>query len=170
VGSVCFQVRGEGKGRREKEREREKGPGQSEWKVRWGGTGKSRGRENYNQDIWRENYLFSFFYLNNFIRYFLHLQFKCYLKSPLYPPPALLPNPHTPASWPWHSFVLGHIIFARPRASPSNDGRLGHPLLHIQLETWAQEVLVSSYCCSTYRVADPFSSLGTFSSSIIYFQ
>jgi hypothetical protein len=25
------------------------------------------------------------------------------------------------------------------------------------------KVLVSSYCCSTYRVADPFSSLGTFS-------
>jgi hypothetical protein len=28
-------------------------------------------------------------------------------------------------------------------------------------------VLVSSYCCSTYRVADPFSSLCTFSSSSI---
>ena len=28
-------------------------------------------------------------------------------------------------------------------------------------------VLVSSYCCSTYRVADPFSSLDTFSSSSI---
>jgi hypothetical protein len=28
-------------------------------------------------------------------------------------------------------------------------------------------VLVSSYCCSTYRVADSFSSLGTFSSSSI---
>ena len=27
--------------------------------------------------------------------------------------------------------------------------------------------MVSSYCCSTYRVADPFSSLGTFSSSFI---
>jgi hypothetical protein len=26
---------------------------------------------------------------------------------------------------------------------------------------------VSSYCCSSYRVADPFSSLGTFSSSPI---
>jgi hypothetical protein len=26
---------------------------------------------------------------------------------------------------------------------------------------------VSSYCCSTYRVADPFSSLGTFSISSI---
>jgi hypothetical protein len=28
-------------------------------------------------------------------------------------------------------------------------------------------VLISSYCCSTYRVADPFSSLGTFSTSSI---
>jgi hypothetical protein len=28
-------------------------------------------------------------------------------------------------------------------------------------------VLVSSYCCSSYWVADPFSSLGTFSSSSI---
>jgi hypothetical protein len=37
----------------------------------------------------------------------------------------------------------------------------------MQLETQALGVLVSSYCCSTYRVADPFSSLGTFSSSFI---
>jgi hypothetical protein len=29
------------------------------------------------------------------------------------------------------------------------------------------EVLVSSYCSSSYRAADPFSSLGTFSSSFI---
>jgi hypothetical protein len=35
----------------------------------------------------------------------------------------------------------------------------------MQLETRALGVLVSSYCCSTYRVADPFRSLGTFSSS-----
>jgi hypothetical protein len=35
------------------------------------------------------------------------------------------------------------------------------------LETRALGVLVSSYYCSTYRVADPFSSLGTFSSSSI---
>jgi hypothetical protein len=48
-----------------------------------------------------------------------------------------------------------------------NDGRLGHLLLHIQLETRALWSLVSSYCCSTYKVADPFSSLGTFSSSSI---
>ena len=37
----------------------------------------------------------------------------------------------------------------------------------MQLETRALGVLVSSYCCSTYRVADPFISLGTFSSSSI---
>jgi hypothetical protein len=48
-----------------------------------------------------------------------------------------------------------------------NDGPLGHLLLHMQLETRALWVLVTSYCCSTYRVADPFSSLGTFSSSYI---
>jgi hypothetical protein len=35
----------------------------------------------------------------------------------------------------------------------------------MQLGTQALGVLVGSYCCSTYRVADPFSSLGTFSSS-----
>jgi hypothetical protein len=38
---------------------------------------------------------------------------------------------------------------------------------HMQLETRAQGLLVSTYCYSSYRVADPFSSLGTFSSSFI---
>jgi hypothetical protein len=52
-------------------------------------------------------------------------------------------------------------------ASLPNDGWLGHLLLHMQLETWALGVLVSSYYCSTYRVSDPFSSFGTFSSSSI---
>jgi hypothetical protein len=37
----------------------------------------------------------------------------------------------------------------------------------MQLETQALGVLVSSYCSSTYQVADPFSSMGTFSSSFI---
>ena len=58
-----------------------------------------------------------------FIRYFLHLHFKCYPKSPLYPPPALLPYLPTPTSWPWHSPVLGHIIFTRPRAFHPIDGQ-----------------------------------------------
>jgi hypothetical protein len=85
-------------------------------------------------------------------------------KSPI-PSPALLSNPPTPTSWPWHSPVLGHIIFTRPRASPPNNGRLGHLLLHMQLETKALGVLVNSYCYLSYRVADPLSSLGTLSSS-----
>jgi hypothetical protein len=96
--------------------------------------------------------------------YLLHLHFKSYPKSPLYPHYPLLPYPPTPNSWFWCSPVLGHIKFARPRSSLPNDGRLGHLLLQMQLETGALGVLVSSYCCSTYRVVDPFSSLGTFSS------
>jgi hypothetical protein len=52
-------------------------------------------------------------------------------------------------------------------ASLPHDGRLGHLLLKMQLETRAPGVLVISYCCSTYRVADPISSLGIFSSSSI---
>jgi hypothetical protein len=38
-----------------------------------------------------------------FIRYFLYIHFKCYPKSSLYPPFALLSYPLTPTSWPWHS-------------------------------------------------------------------
>ena len=45
-----------------------------------------------------------------------------------------------------------------------NDGLLGHLLIHMQLETRVLGVLISSYCYSTYKVADLFSSLGAFSS------
>jgi hypothetical protein len=61
----------------------------------------------------------------------------------------------------------GNIVLARPKTSPLIDGWVGHSLLHMQQETQALGVLVSSYCCSSYRVADHFSSLGTFSSSLI---
>jgi hypothetical protein len=47
------------------------------------------------------------------IRYFLHLHFQYYPKSPPCPPPTL-PYPPTPTSWPWCSPVLRHIKFARP--------------------------------------------------------
>jgi hypothetical protein len=71
-----------------------------------------------------------------FIRYFFIYISNAILKGPYtLPPPAMLPNPPTPASWPQHSSVLGHMIFTRPRASPPINGRLGHPLLHMQLET-----------------------------------
>jgi hypothetical protein len=85
------------------------------------------------------------FSLSFLIRYFLHLHFKCYPESPLYFPPTLIPNPPTPASWPWHFPVLGHIIFTSPRASPPIDGQLGHPLLYMQLETQLWLLLVVGY-------------------------
>jgi hypothetical protein len=82
-------------------------------------------------------------------------------KSPRPTPPTLLLT---------HSHFLA-LAFPRTEAykgaSLPNDGQLGHLLIHMQLETRAPGVLVSSYCCSTYRVADPFSSLGAFSSSSI---
>ena len=108
--------------------------------------------------------IFSFF-----LGYFLYIHFKCYPESPLYPPLPCSPTYQcsTPASWPCHSLVLGHRIFTRPRASPPTDGRLSHPQLHMQLESQFCGVLVSSYCWSCYRVADPFTPLVTFSSSFV---
>jgi hypothetical protein len=56
--------------------------------------------------------LFFLFFIIIFIRYFLHLHFQCYPKSPPYPTPPL-PYPPTPTSWPGHSPVLRYIKFAR---------------------------------------------------------
>ena len=50
-------------------------------------------------------------------------------------PPIPFPNPPTPVSWPCNPPVLRHMIFAIPMTSPPTDGRVGHPLLHMQLET-----------------------------------
>jgi hypothetical protein len=85
--------------------------------------------------MWRSDYslqqFFFFFFCNLkkffLIRYFLHLNFQCYPKSPPYPPSTSYPP--TPTSWPWHSPVLRHIKFARPMGlssqwwptSPSSD-------------------------------------------------
>jgi hypothetical protein len=75
-------------------------------------------------------FIFYAFLLDNFFIYISN----AIPKAP-YPPPTLPLNPPTPTSWPWHSPVLGQMIFSIPRASPPIDGRLGHPLLHMQLET-----------------------------------
>ena len=55
------------------------------------------------------------------------------LKIP-YPPPAPDPQDNLPPSLPWHSPSLGHRTIKGPRASPPIDDRLGHSLLHMQLE------------------------------------
>jgi hypothetical protein len=97
--------------------------------------------------------IFLFFFLSNFLLgiFFIYIS-NAIPKFPYTLPP--LPYPHTPTSWPWHSPVLGHIKFAIPRGLSSHWWLTCHLLLHMQLETRALGVLVSSYCCSTYRVAD----------------
>jgi hypothetical protein len=96
---------------------------------------------------------------------FLVYIFNAIPKVPHTQPP--IPYPPTPPFWPWCSPVLGHIKFASP--------------IGLSLQWWptrpsfdtyaakdkSSRVLVSSYCCSTYRDAVPFSSLGNFSSSSI---
>jgi hypothetical protein len=78
---------------------------------------------------------------------------------------------HCPAPQPTHSCLLA-LAFPCTGAYDllktkglSSDWWLVCPLLHMQLETQYCGVLVSSYCWSSYRVADQFSSLGTLSSS-----
>jgi hypothetical protein len=71
-----------------------------------------------------------FIYISNVIPFY---DFP--FKNPLSPSPIiLLTNPPTPASWPWHSPILGHKTFTGQRASPPIDDLLGHLLLHMQLE------------------------------------
>jgi hypothetical protein len=102
-------------------------------------------------------YLFIYLFIYSLLDIYIH--FKCYPESSLYPPSVLLPYPPTPTSWPWLSPVLGHIKFQYQGASLPSVGRLGHLLLHnMQLEIQALGVLVSSYCCFIYRVANTFSS------------
>jgi hypothetical protein len=62
-------------------------------------------------------YLFIYLLLDIFFIYISN----AILKVPYTLPstPALLPYPPTPTSWFWHSSVLGHIIFARPRGLSS---------------------------------------------------
>ena len=99
--------------------------------------------------------LYSFFLLFLFLLDVLFI----YISNAI--PKALLPSP-CPAPQPTYSHflalaspVLGLMIFARPRASPPIDGRLGYPLLHMQLETQLWGVLVSSCCCSPIGLQTP---------------
>jgi hypothetical protein len=105
-----------------------------------------------------------------FLKIFLLGIFFIYISNaiPNVPHTPPLPYQPIPTPWPWCSRVLRHIIFVRPRGLSSQRWPTrGHLLLYMQLETRALGLLVSSYCCSNSMVADPFSFLGTFSSSSI---
>jgi hypothetical protein len=64
------------------------------------------------------------FVLRHFYWIFSSLTFQMLSAKLPIPSPLLLPNPPTPASWPWHSPVLGHMIFVIPRASPPIDDQI----------------------------------------------
>jgi hypothetical protein len=89
-------------------------------------------RKDGNIGVWL--YWVSFFTI--FIRYLARLHFQCYLKSPPYPPtptplhPLPLFGPGVPLYWDIQSL---HVQWA----SLSSDGRLGHLLIHMQLESRA---------------------------------
>jgi hypothetical protein len=111
-------------------------------------------------------------WLNNFFFQFLLGIFFIYISNAILKVPYTLPHP---APLPIHSHFLA-LVFPCTGAYKVCKTKgplflmmagLGHLLLHMQLETRALGVLISSYCFSTYRVADPFSSLGTFSRSSI---
>jgi hypothetical protein len=87
-------------------------------------------------------------------------------KSPIPSPP--LPYPPAPTFCPWRSPVpLGHIKFSWPMGLSFQWWPTRPSFDTYAARDKSSGVLVSSYCCSTYRVADLFSSLGNFSSSSI---
>jgi hypothetical protein len=109
--------------------------------------------------LWHR-FFFKFFLLGIFLVYI----FNAIPKVPhIHTPP--IPYPPTPPFWPWHSPVLRHLKLASSMGlslqwwptRPSFDAYAARDK--------SSGVLVNSYCCSTYRVAVPFSSLGNISSS-----
>jgi hypothetical protein len=127
---------------------------------------------------------FLFDLLDIFFIYISNVLYLHFLVSPSkipYSPHPMCTNLPTPSSWSWHPPTFGHRTFTGQKASPPIDDQQSHPLLHMQLEPWVllceflvgglvpgtQEVLIGSYCCSSYGAANPFSSVGPFSSSCI---
>ena len=97
---------------------------------------------------------------------FLVYIFNAIPKVPHTLPSTSLPT-HSHFFWPWRSPVLGHIKFASPMGLSLQWWPTRPSFDTYAAKDQSSLVLVSSYCCSTYRVAVPFSSLGNFSSSSI---
>ena len=109
--------------------------------------------------------LFFFFIIFLKLGIFLVYIFNAIPKVPHPQPP--IPYPPTPPFWPWRSPVLGHIKFASPMGLSLRWWPTRPSFDTYAAKDKSSGVLVSSYCCSTYRVAVPYSSLGNFSSSSI---
>jgi hypothetical protein len=90
--------------------------------------------------------------------FFLHFKYYSLSRFPLpsespypIPPPAsmrVFPQKnhlHTPTTPPWSSPKPRHQAFTGPRASPPINVRQGHPLLHMQLESWILPCVLSGW-------------------------
>jgi hypothetical protein len=86
-------------------------------------------------------------------------------KVPYTFPPPCSPTHSLPLLGP--GVPLGHIKFARPRGLSSQWWPTRPSSATYAARDTSSGVLIRSYCCSTYRFADPFISLCTFSSSSI---
>jgi hypothetical protein len=107
-------------------------------------------------------FFFNLFLLGIFLIYI----FNAIPKVPhTHPTPNSLPthSPFLALVFPW----LGHIKFASPMGLSFQWWPTRPSFDTYAARDKSSGVLLSSYCCSTYRVAVPFSSLGTFSSSSI---
>jgi hypothetical protein len=114
--------------------------------------------------------LFFFFFYSIFLKFFYYIFSSITFpmlsqKSPIPPPPTSL-RTHS------HYFgpvvpVLGHIKFACPVGLSFQWWPTRPSFDTYAARVKSSGVLVSSQCCCTYRVADLFSSLATFSSSSI---
>ena len=87
-------------------------------------------------------------------------------------------HPPTPASPSWHSLHWGiHRALTGPKVSSPIDAQQGHPLQHMQLETWVPPCVLFGWWFSPWglvidivvlpMVAKPFSSFSPFSNSSI---
>ena len=76
-----------------------------------------------------------------------------FLVSPLkipYPPPSA-PQPTHSHLLSWQSPILRHRAFTGPRTSPPTDVRLGHSLLHMQLESGVPPCLLFGWWFSPWE-------------------
>jgi hypothetical protein len=116
---------------------------------------------------WSSHFTYFFSYFKNFFKLGIFLIYisNAIPKVPHTHPP--LPYPPTTPFRPWRSPVLGHIKFASPMGLSFQWWPTRPSFDTYAARDKSSGVQVSSYCCSTYRVAIPFSALGAFSSSSI---
>jgi hypothetical protein len=111
-------------------------------------------------------FIYTYIYVYIYIRYFLHLHFKCYPRHPPCPAPQSTHSHCLSLAFAYTgSFNLSKTKGLSSHWWPNRPSYATYATRDTGLGGGG--LLVSSYCCSSYKVADPFRSLCTFSSSFI---